>query len=184
MQFEFTLSSAHQKALALILTFLPCFGLFAGLWIFVTDQIDRHAEASLLIRELTRAREILARAPAQHQKLEQLKSSAEWQGLFAPRSPGTPVGTVSTVVKTYGGKVQTDSMERLNSSGAAEVDEHIVFTANTEQLAHILVATRGRRPLFVIRALSIRSSEALPNQGQSSPLPLTVDLTVAEFEHP
>ncbi|WP_344469818.1 type II secretion system protein GspM [Rhizomicrobium electricum] len=174
----------HQKALALALALVPGFALIAGLWVFVSAQIDRHIEASLLVRELTRQRALLALAPAQHKKLLELRSSPDWQALFIAKSSTTPDGPLSAVVKTNGGKVQSDTVARQNAFGATEIDEHIVFTADTQQLAHILLILRGRRPLFVIRALEIQHDDPLPTQARRSINVLTINLTVAEFEHP
>ena len=88
------------------------------------------------------------------------------------------------LVTSDGGKIRSNLVTRLKSAGAVELDEHTVFTASTEQLAHILIRMRGRRPLFVIRAIDIRSDDTPSALPRSTPNPLTIDITVAEFEHP
>lgn len=184
MQFEIALSRQHQKIIAIALALIPIALLVLVATSFITMQIERHTQTALLVRKLSHERAILAQAPVWHDRLLHKRTSRDWQNLFIAKTLSTNAGTTATLIKSLGGKIQQNSVRRMETAGAVEVDEHIVFSSDTEQLAKILQSMRGLRPVFVVRSTSVQSQvEAVP-AAPSGPNILRVELTVAEFERP
>lgn len=181
MQFEIALSSKTEQGIALVLAVIPLLGLGSILWAFIGGQIERHEQAASLARKLALSRAVMAQEPTWDTQLSQLRSSPEWRALYVPKSQD---GAAAAIIASAGAKVLKRSMHRMEPVGAVEIDETVVFSANTEQLTRVLQSMRGLAPVFVVRALSIESAVNPQGPAGTAPSTLHVELTVAEFERP
>jgi hypothetical protein len=183
METTVIISPQQQRVIALILIAFPFFSLMAIFIFFIDSQIDRHKQAAFFARKLAYERAIASRTRDWRENLFELRTSPQWQSLFVPQKKKDKGATVGLVL-VAGGKIQQSSTHRMETAGAVEIDEHVVFSSTTQQLAEILYALRASHPLFVIRYFSVKSllekNEAL---GDTANI-LQIELIVAEFEHP
>lgn len=181
MQFELTLSPPKQRMIAATIAAIPALAIVLALASFVSLQVERHQQVRLLVRELARERAILTQAPSWHERITQIRSSPEWQSLFVGKSQK---GSIAAIICSAGGAVEQVAQQRLEPTGAIEIDEAVVFSATTEQLSRVLQRLRGVSPLFVVRSISIQNIGADGQATHAGPNTLRVKLTVAEFERP
>lgn len=184
MQFEVSLTSAQQRALAFGLALVPLCAISALLAFFVTAQIDHHTRVALLSRELTMERALLAKAPQWRVALARAKSSSLWLALFVQPPPNGQPGATARMITNAGGTIEQSSIKRTETDGATELDEFIVFRADIKTLSQVLAELRKAQPLRVIRTLIVDDQEASPASPRLAPNKLRIEMSVAEFARP
>lgn len=182
MAFEVSLSPQQQRIIAIVLALVPVSGLILIATSFVTLQIERHSQAQLLVRELSRERAVLSGAPGWHEHLTHMRSSPNWQNLFI--SKGAQPGAITALITSAGGKIQQSGLNRMEASGAIEIDEHVVFSADTEQLTRILQTMAGLHPVCVVRSIAVQGAGDATPGSPADPKALQIELIVATFERP
>lgn len=184
MQFEVSLTPVQQRILAFALALVPVCALSAMLAFFITAQIEHHTRVALLSRELMLERALLDKAPQWEDRLASMNSSSLWQALFVqPSSNGQP-GASARMIKNAGGTIEQSSVKQMETDGATELDEHIIFRADIKTLAQILTELRKTQPLRVIRTLIVDDQEMPPASPRLAPNKLRIEISVAEFVRP
>lgn len=184
MQFEVSLTPVQQRMLAFGLALVPVCAVSAMLAFFVTAQIDHHARVALLSRELTLERALLTKAPQWEVALTRAKSSSPWQALFVQLSPNGQPGATARMITNAGGTIEQSSVRRMETAGATELDELIIFQADIKTLSQVLAELRKPQPLKVIRTLIVDDHEASPASPRLAPNKLRIEISVAEFARP
>jgi hypothetical protein len=182
MQFELTVTALQQRAIAIALALLPAAGIVAVLYVFVAGQIDHHSRVAMLVRELAREHALITQSQDWEARLLNIRAAPPWQRLFVGYNRQS--GAAAQLINNAGAKVERSSVARLDSKGAAELDETVLFTADIGKLSQILAQLRKTQPLFVIRRLSIRDAEPSSITPRTVPNALHIELTVAEFARP
>lgn len=184
MQFEVSLTPVQQRMLAFGLALVPLCAVCAMLAFFVTAQIDHHTRVALLSREFTRERALLDKAQQWEDRLASMKSSSLWQALFVQPSPNGQPGATARMIKNAGGTIDQSSVKQMETDGATELDEHIIFRADIKTLTRVLTELRKTQPVRVIRTLIVDDQETSPASPRLAPNMLRIEISVAEFVRP
>ena len=191
MQFELSLTSLQQRALAIALALIPIAIVLIGVGLFSEAQIEHHERVAFLEREINRYQAAIDKAPIWERKLAEIKSAPQWQGVFLPGTAVTWANTTSpsplaSVITGNGGTVQQSrTAVRADAQGAAtRVDSDVTFTADITALTHILYAMRISGPLFIIKRLAIHDQEGALSSPRTTPNKLRVELRVTGYGRP
>lgn len=191
MQFELSLTSLQQRALAIALALIPILFMLIGIGLFVGAQIEHHERVVFLERELNRYQAAIDEAPNWERKLAEVRSSPQWQGIFLPGTVitwanATSPSPLAPIITGNGGTVlQSRTDIRADAQRTTtQVNNDVTFTADITALTHILYAMRVSGPIFIIKRLVVHDQEGALSGQRTIPNKLRIELHVTGFGRP